>query len=76
MEEEPGKLKYINGIPYLTGRHVKIDTTPPTRMERWLGKWQGWFGPRWGGVLLVLLLVTVVAMVGAAIDYVIVSMLK
>ncbi|MDX5332570.1 MAG: hypothetical protein LPK58_00780 [Gammaproteobacteria bacterium] len=66
---QPGKLKYINGIPYLSGRDVHIEEVPaPSRTERVLLAGQALFGRRFGGAVLVLLLVALAATLGALID--------
>ena len=66
---EPGKLKYINGIPYLSGRDVHIEEAPvPSLAERVLLASQALFGRRLGGAVLVLLLVALAAALGALID--------
>jgi|GEM_PF-6403571 len=72
---QPGKLKYINGIPYLTGRHVQLEQTRPAWPDRVLGAWQDTFGRRVGVVLLILLLVGLVAVLGALIDYALIPLL-
>lgn len=75
-EKNPGKLKYINGIPYLTGQHVQFDPVSLSRSERVLGAWQRIFGPRWAGPMLVVALVAAVVVLGGIIDYVIVGMIR
>lgn len=69
-EKSSGKLRYINGIPYLSGQHIQIDPGPMSRSERWLAAWQGLVGPRLAGPMLIFAIVLLVVGVGGLIDYV------
>jgi hypothetical protein len=73
-DKHPGRLKYINGIPYLTGQHVQLDQPRPSRSERLLLAWQRLFGPRLAGPALVFVIVLLVAGVGGLIDYLLIVM--
>lgn len=73
-DKHPGKLKYINGIPYLTGRHVQLEEAPSSRTERLMLAWQGLFGPRLAGPALVCAIVLLVVGIGGLIDYLLVVM--
>lgn len=68
MGQRDGKLKYINGIPYLTGRRIRLESTddPPRRLGVPLG--------RSGILALGLLLLVAVLGGGALIDLAILAL--
>ncbi|RMG56251.1 MAG: hypothetical protein D6717_06890 [Gammaproteobacteria bacterium] len=66
-KEEPGRLHYIAGIPYLSSNHIQV--APPGRLERML-RWAAARNPV-QAVFYVLLLFAMLCIGGWLIDLVI-----